>query len=85
VSGKGDDWSLEGELTIGDVTRPVALDVEFGGVVDVPMDGSRHAGFEATGEIRRSDFGLDFGAGLLGDVVKIQLDMQFVEPQGQGG
>ncbi|MEU8486185.1 YceI family protein [Streptomyces sp. NPDC048641] len=85
VSGKDDDWSLEGELTIGDVTRPVALAVEFGGLVDVPMDGSRHAGFEATGEIRRSDFGLDFGAGLLGDVVKIQLDMQFIEPQGQGG
>ncbi|MEV3857815.1 YceI family protein [Streptomyces sp. NPDC050095] len=88
VSGAAEDWSLEGELTIGEVTRPVTLDVEFGGVVDVPVDGSRHAGFEATGEIRRSDFGLDFGAGLLGDVVKIQLDMQFVEPrepQGQAG
>ncbi|MET7605380.1 hypothetical protein ABZS96_23180 [Streptomyces avermitilis] len=45
------------------------------------VDGRRHAGFEATGEIRRSDF----GAGLLGDVVKVQLDMRFVEPQGQGG
>ncbi|WP_338695400.1 YceI family protein [Streptomyces sp. Q6] len=88
VSGSADDWSLEGELTIGDVTRPVTLDVEFGGVVDVPVDGSRHAGFEATGEIRRSDFGLDFGSGLLGDVVKVQLDMQFVaprEPQDQAG
>ncbi|MFE6959519.1 YceI family protein [Streptomyces sp. NPDC057696] len=63
----------------------MALAVEFSGVVDVPPDGSRHGGFEATGEIRRSDFGLDFGAGLLGDVVKIQLDMQFIEPQGQGG
>ncbi|MFI6871996.1 YceI family protein [Streptomyces sp. NPDC050400] len=88
VSGSDEDWSLVGELTIGDVTRPVTLDVEFGGVVDVPMDGSRHAGFEATGEIRRSDFGLDFGGGMLGDVVKIQLDMEFVEPrepQGQAG
>ncbi|NEB78813.1 YceI family protein [Streptomyces sp. SID14478] len=81
VSGADEDWSMEGELTIGDVTRPVTLDVEFGGVVDVPADGSRHAGFEATGEIRRSDFGLDFGGGMLGDVVKLQLDMQFVEPR----
>jgi polyisoprenoid-binding protein YceI len=81
VSGKGEEWSMEGELTIGDVTRPVTLDVEFGGLVDSVVDGRRHAGFEATGEIRRSDFGLDFGTGLLGDVVKIQLDMQFVEPQ----
>ncbi|WP_369238323.1 YceI family protein [Streptomyces sp. R21] len=85
VSGKGEDWAMEGELTIGDVTQPVTFAVEFGGVVDSVADNRKHAGFEATGEIRRSDFGLDFGAGLLGDVVKIQLDMQFVEPQGQGG
>ncbi|HZF92120.1 YceI family protein [Streptomyces sp.] len=82
VSGAGEDWTMEGDLTIGEVTRPVTLAVEFGGVVDVPVDGSRHAGFEATGEIRRSDFGLGFAPGLLGDTVKIQLDMQFVEPRG---
>ncbi|CAL9410407.1 YceI family protein [Streptomyces sp. enrichment culture] len=81
VSGEGEDWTMEGELTIGDVTRPVTFAVEFGGLVDVPMDGSRHAGFEATGEIRRSEFGLDFAPGLLGDVIKVQLDMQFVEPK----
>jgi polyisoprenoid-binding protein YceI len=83
VSGKGEEWSMEGELTIGGVTRPVTLDVEFGGVMDSAVDQRKHAGFEATGEIRRSDFGLDFGGGMLGDVVKIQLDMQFVEPQVQ--
>jgi polyisoprenoid-binding protein YceI len=83
VSGEGADWTMEGELTIGEVTRPVPLTVEFGGLVDVPVEGAgRHAGFEATGEIRRGDFGLDFAPGLLGDVVKIQLDMQFVEPKG---
>ncbi|MFJ8080424.1 polyisoprenoid-binding protein YceI [Streptomyces sp. SAI-170] len=82
VWGEDEDWTMEGELTIGDVTRPVSLAVEFGGLVDVPMDGSRHAGFEATGEIRRSEFGLDFAPGLLGEAVKIQLDMQFVEPKG---
>lgn len=80
VSGSGDDWSMEGELTIGDVTRPVTLAVEFGGLGGMPTGGGRHAGFEATGEIRRSEFGLDFAPGLLGEVVKIQLDMQFVEP-----
>ncbi|MFC7309633.1 YceI family protein [Streptomyces monticola] len=80
LAGAGDDWTMEGELTIGDVTRPVVFDVEFGGLVDVPMDGSRHAGFEATGEIRRSEYGLDFAPGLLGEVVKIALDVQFVAP-----
>ncbi|WP_327351727.1 YceI family protein [Streptomyces sp. NBC_01304] len=81
ISGEGEDWTLEGDLTIGDVTRPIAFDVEFGGLVDVPMDGSRHAGFEATGELRRSEFGLDFAPGFLGEVVKINLDVQFVAPE----
>ncbi|RII20255.1 hypothetical protein DSC45_03445 [Streptomyces sp. YIM 130001] len=76
-----EDWTLEGDITIGDVTRPVTFDVEFGGLVDIPMDGSRHAGFDAHGEIRRSEFGLDFAPGMLGDVIKINLDVQFVEPK----
>ncbi|MFE5486006.1 YceI family protein [Streptomyces sp. NPDC056527] len=81
IAGAGEDWTLEGDLTIGDVTRPITFDVEFGGVVDVPMDGTRHAGFDATGEFRRSDFGLDFAPGFLGDVIKVSLEVQFVEPK----
>lgn len=59
----------------------LTLAVEFDGVDDF-FDGTRHAGFEATGEIRRRDFGLDLGAldAMLGDVVKIDLDLEFVEP-----
>jgi polyisoprenoid-binding protein YceI len=79
ISGDGENWSMTGDLTIGGVSRPVVLDVEFGGVQKA-MDGKLRAGFEALGEIRRSDFGLAFGTGLLSDVVKITLDMQFVEP-----
>jgi len=85
VSGEGENWTMVGDLTIGDVTRPLTLAVELGGVVDSPLDQRKHAGFEATGEIRRGDFGLDFGTGLLGDIVKIHLDLQFVEPQSQDG
>jgi polyisoprenoid-binding protein YceI len=81
LSGAAEHWTLAGHLTIGDVTRPLALAVDFGGIESY-FDGSRHAGFEATGELRRADFGLSFGAGdlLLGDVVKLELDLQFVEP-----
>lgn len=81
VGGDGDAWTLDGELTIGSVTNPVTLDVEFGGVADF-FDGTRHAGFEARGELRRKDFGLDFGpiGMMLGDVVKLELDLEFIEP-----
>jgi polyisoprenoid-binding protein YceI len=81
LRGDGDDLTLVGDLTIGEVTRPVSFAVEFGGVERFPGDESLHAGFEAVGEIRRKDFGLDAGllAGtLLGEVVKVELDIQFV-------
>jgi polyisoprenoid-binding protein YceI len=82
IAGAGSDWTLDGDLTIGDVTRPMRFDVEFGGVADF-IDGTRHAGFEASGELRRKDFELGFGplGALLGEVVKIDLDFEFVEPQ----
>ncbi len=81
VRGDGDSWTVDGELTIGAITRPLTLAVELGGV-EAFFDGTRHAGFEASGEIRRADFDLGFGplGGMLGDVVKFELDLEFIEP-----
>lgn len=81
VRGEGTEWVVEGDLTIGDVTGPLTLAVELGGV-EAFFDGSRHAGFEATGEIRRTDYGLGFGplGAMLSDVVTIELDLEFIEP-----
>jgi polyisoprenoid-binding protein YceI len=82
ITGDGSDWKLTGNLTIGEVTRPIEFAVEFGGVAEF-FDGTRHAGFEATGELRRKDFGLGFGplGAMLGDVVKVDLDLEFIEPR----
>jgi polyisoprenoid-binding protein YceI len=85
VLGAEAEWQVDGELTIGDITRPVTLAVEFGGVENFP-GGPRHAGFEAATEIRRKDFGIDVAmppgvsAVALGDVVKVELDLQLLEP-----
>lgn len=81
IHGEGDAWTVDGDLTIGDVTKPLTLAVEFGGV-EAFFDGTRHAGFEAIGELRRKDFGLGFGAlgAMLGDVVKFEIDLEFIEP-----
>ncbi len=81
ISRSGEDWTLDGDLTINGVTTQVSLDVEFGGVADF-FDGTRHAGFEARGELRRKDFGLSFGSldPLIGQVVKLELDLEFIEP-----
>jgi polyisoprenoid-binding protein YceI len=77
----GNNWTLDGELTIGGITRPITLAVELGGLQEFP-GGPRHAGFEATGELRRTEFGIGPGlpTAMLGDVVKIELDLQLLEP-----
>ncbi|RDJ93846.1 hypothetical protein B4Q13_19080, partial [Lacticaseibacillus rhamnosus] len=81
ITGAASDWQLEGDLTIGDVTRPVTLAVEFGGIETFPGAG-RHAGFEATTQIRRKDFGIHVklppgvSGALLGDTIKIEIDRE---------
>lgn len=78
IVAEGDGYRVDGELTIGAVTQPASLALELGGVETFPVDGSRHAGFEARAEVRLKPYGIDvFG---LGDVVKVDLDVQLVEP-----
>jgi polyisoprenoid-binding protein YceI len=79
----GDGWRLDGELTLGDVSQPVSLAVELGGVEVHPADGRRHAGFEAVGEVRRIDLGVATGipAAMLGNAIKVELDLQLIEPE----
>src|SRR5437588_414008 len=85
IAGAGSEYEVDGDLTIGDVTRPVVLAVELGGIENFP-GGPRHAGFEATTEIRRKDFGIDIAmppgvsADALGDAVKVEIDRQLLEP-----
>ncbi|MGI8798619.1 MAG: YceI family protein [Pseudonocardia sp.] len=87
VTGAGGEFQVDGELTIGDITRPVALAVELGGIEQSFVDGHRHAGFEATAEVRRKDFGIDLAlppgvkGAILGDVVKVELDLELLEPE----
>src|ERR1700704_245464 len=58
VAGVGSEYQINGDLTIGEITRPVVLAVELGGIEAFP-GGPRHAGFAATTEIRPKDFGID--------------------------
>ena len=83
VRQSGDDWKVDGELTIKDVTRPVTLDVEFEGANMDPWGNARIA-FAGETEINREDFGitwnqaLETGGVLVGKNVKIVIDVQAV-------
>jgi polyisoprenoid-binding protein YceI len=59
---------VTGDLTIRGVTKPVTLDVEIGGFGPDPYGGTR-AGFSATTEINRNDFGVSFNAPVPGGVM----------------
>jgi polyisoprenoid-binding protein YceI len=78
-----DGTTATGELTIKGVTKPVELDVEFLGVDLDPWGGTR-IGFEATAEINRKDWGVDFnipldgGKVLIGDKVNLTLAVEAV-------
>lgn len=79
----GEDVTLIGDLSIRGVSKPVEIDVEVGGVANDPM-GNTRAGFEGTTSISRKDFGMDFNAALdaggvlVGDKIKITLDISAV-------
>lgn len=78
------EFRLYGDLTIRDVTREVVLDVTSEGRARDPWGGER-AAFTASTKINRKDFGLTWNQGLeaggvlVGDEVKISLDLQLVK------
>lgn len=79
----GDRYEVLGELTIRGATREVLLDATFAGTAKDPWGGTRVA-FSGTTAINRRDFGLTWNAALesggllVGDEVKISLEIQAV-------
>ena len=84
----GDDFVLDGQLTLKGVTRDVQLKLEVNGVGPDAYGGTR-AGFTATTEINRKDFGVNFnavmetGGAVVSDKVTIHLEIEAVLQQPQ--
>src|SRR3954467_6203431 len=47
IAGAGSEYQIDGDLTVGDITRPIVLPVELGGIETIPGGGPPHPGFEA--------------------------------------
>lgn len=88
----GAGFIIDGDLTLRGVTRQVPLKLELEGFGPDPFGGTR-AGFSATGEINRTDFGVSYngpvpgGGTVISEKVQISLDVEAVlqtEGQAQG-
>ena len=66
----GDDYLLDGDLTIRGTTKPVTLSLEINGFGPDAYGGTR-AGFSATTEINRSDFGVSYNGPIPGGGVVV--------------
>ncbi|MBH0008227.1 YceI family protein [Salinibacterium sp. SWN1162] len=79
----GDDLTIEGDLTLRGVTKPVTLKGEFGGIATNPY-GQTVAAASATTVINRTEFGINYNAALetggvlLGENITLTFDLQAV-------
>jgi len=87
LEAKGEDFVLKGDLTIKGNTHPVELALEFNGATVDPY-GLDRAGFAATTQISRKEFGVDIempmdsGGVVVGDRITIQIDAEFTRQDG---
>jgi polyisoprenoid-binding protein YceI len=78
-----ENYLLEGELTIRDITKPIILEIEYSGIVVDPY-GQTKAGFTVDGKIKRKDFNLTWdavteaGQVVVSNEIKIHAEIQLI-------
>ncbi|MEP1143908.1 MAG: YceI family protein [Henriciella sp.] len=76
------EGTVTGDLTFLGVTKPVTLDVTYGGVANPPWFGQRDViGFTASTTITRSDFGSTSLGGVISDDVTIEFSGEFLQAE----
>jgi polyisoprenoid-binding protein YceI len=69
----GDKFKVTGDLTVHGVTKSVVLDAKLNKVGEHPMKKVQAIGFDATGTIKRSDFGVAAYVPNVSDEIKIHI------------
>lgn len=80
VAAGKDHAKVTGDLTMHGVTKPVTLDVAFLGAGPNPFFKVYTLGFQASGAIKRSDFGVTTYAPAIGDETTLTLSGAFLKP-----
>jgi polyisoprenoid-binding protein YceI len=79
-----ENYTLTGNITIRDITKPITLEVNYGGEMVDPW-GQQKIGFEIQGKLSRKEFDLKWtatteaGGVVVSDEVKLNLAIQLVK------
>lgn len=77
---KGDALvSVDGNLSMAGVTRPVTLTVDAFKCGTNPMNKKDECGAAASAQIKRSDFGIKYGLPAVGDDVKLVFEIEAIK------
>lgn len=83
-SSKYENGKLYGDLSIRGTKKPIALDLDFNGIVKDAYNQTK-AGFDISGEINRKDFGLNWnatteaGGVVVSDKIRLFANLQFTK------
>lgn len=77
VTVSGTNAKIAGNLTIRGITKPIVLDAHFVGAGVNPRSKKQTVGFEATGRVTRTDFGIMYGLGEVGEQVDLRITVGF--------
>jgi polyisoprenoid-binding protein YceI len=78
VESSGDTYNVTGDFTLHGVTKPLTLDIKKGGEAK-GMKGEIRGGGEANFTIKRSDYGMTFMQGPVGDEINIIVSLEGVK------
>jgi polyisoprenoid-binding protein YceI len=78
VEGSGDDYKVAGELLLHGVTKPLTLEMKKGTEAK-GMEGEIRGGGETRFTVKRSDFGMNFMQGPLGDEVDLIVSLEGIK------
>jgi polyisoprenoid-binding protein YceI len=71
-------FAIDGRLTMRGVTRPITFDARATGVRSA-ANGKRRVHYDAVGTFRRSDYGMTYARGVVGNVVKLNVTLEAVD------
>jgi len=77
VSANGNKATINGDLTLNGVTKPVTIAAEFTGAGNSMMGNKLTVGFEGTATIKRSDWGISSFAPMVSDEVELTITTAF--------